>query len=151
MKTLRIHLEDAVEWTRCALLSGDSSQSSSPASAGMAVGTDDEIKCSPSPRAGSSIPPSLGRLSSERAGISRAKGTSRSVTAPDKSLPWRQHCGDALLALVPGLGRAGAEGLQGLLKQMCFVMGIVMTKRETKIHLVSKLQLEIRVQNSRYS
>lgn len=46
--------------------------------AGMAAGTDDEIKCSPSPRAGSSITPSPGRLSNERAGIARAKETRRS-------------------------------------------------------------------------
>lgn len=150
MKMLRIHLEDALEWTCCALLSGDSSQSSSPASAGMAAGTDDEIKCSPSPRAGSSIPTSLGRLSNERARICRAKETRRSVASPDKSVPWRQHYRDALLPLVPGLGRAGAEGLQGLLKQMCFVMGIVKTKRERKNCLVSKFQLEIHVQSSRY-
>lgn len=72
------------------------------------------------------------------------------MASPDKSVPWRQNYRDALLPLVPGLGRAGAEGLQGLLKQMCFVMGIVKRKRERKICLVSKFQLEIRVQSSRY-
>lgn len=103
------------------------------------------------PGQAAAIPLSPGRLSNERAGISRAKETRRSATAPDKSLPWRQHYRDALLPLVPGLGRAGAEGLWGLLKQMCFVVGIVETKKkERKICLVFKFPFEIRVQNSRY-
>lgn len=63
------------------------------------------------PGQAAAIPLSPGRLSNERAGISRAKETRRSATAPDKSLPWRQHYRGALLPLVPGLGRAGAEGL----------------------------------------
>lgn len=45
MKMLRIHLEDALERTSLALLSGGCPQSSSPASAGMSAQTDDKIKC----------------------------------------------------------------------------------------------------------
>lgn len=82
MKMLRIHLEDPLEWTSLALLSGGCPQSSSPASAGMSAETDDKIKCYPPPRVGISIPTSLGRLSNESARISRAKETRRSVTSP---------------------------------------------------------------------
>lgn len=38
MKTLGIHLEAALEWTCCAVLSGDSSQSSSAAWQGWQLG-----------------------------------------------------------------------------------------------------------------
>lgn len=56
----------------------------------------------------------------------------------------------ALLPLVPVLGRAGAERMRGLLKQMCFytspnVVGMVKRKGESKFCLALKSQLEIRV------
>lgn len=45
MKMLRLHLEDALERTSLALLSGGCPQSSSTAAAGMSAETDDKIKC----------------------------------------------------------------------------------------------------------
>lgn len=119
MKTLRISLEDPLEWTSLALLSGACPQSSSPASAGMSAETDEKIKCCPCPGADINTPTSQGRLSNESARISRAKETRRSVTSPWQisALETALHVCTAAPCSSAGQGRCWDD--VGHLKQMC--------------------------------
>lgn len=139
MKMLRIHFEDALEWTCCALLPGDSSQSSSPAWQGWQLGQMMRLNALLSPRAGSSILPLPGETQQWEGrdlqgwGNKEVSDCSWQISALEAAL-W--GCTDAPCP------RAGQGRCWGLLKQMCFVMGTVKTKKR-KNCLVSQFQLEI--------